>query len=328
MESSEKTTYFIETHYWIHIIILISSNMLPTSNHIPTEPKHSLVKDCGYRILGFFAAFALFMFILDNYGAPVNLNAIQPKSQALQRHQKLLAANEVIGPKMKELHDGTMSMEDIMQPQGLHGGDNAGTSQSDGSNPMPIEEVMEFLDGFISELHQRFIGHTDKVTGEFISHKKYDFVQIWELFHDFALEKLYPWDREYLSRMPVRRDDGSIFLSIATYRDENCINTITGAFKMSHDPTLLNVGLIQQNCVEEPCRSGILDKTGKMVDVPPDDDCHKSFCESKFGKPHCEAGRVRAIHIKEPESLGPYFARYLASKLWFGESWFMQVSVG
>jgi len=59
--------------------------------------------------------------------------------------------------------------------------------------------------------------------------------------------------------------------------------------------------------------------------VEPDEDCHKRFCESDVGREHCEKGRVRALHVDEDESLGPYAARYFASKLWYGEQWFMQI---
>lgn len=60
-------------------------------------------------------------------------------------------------------------------------------------------------------------------------------------------------------------------------------------------------------------------------DAPPDDDCYKLFCDSPVGKPHCDADRIRVLHVNETESLGPYAARYFASKLWFGEQWYMQI---
>ena len=60
----------------------------------------------------------------------------------------------------------------------------------------------------------------------------------------------------------------------------------------------------------------------QIQDVEPDDDCHKLFCESPEGKRYCDAGQVRALHIQESESLGPYAARYFASKLWGGEQWY------
>ena len=64
---------------------------------------------------------------------------------------------------------------------------------------------------------------------------------------------------------------------------------------------------------------------GETKKTKPDPNCHKLFCDSVYGKPHCEAGRVRALHVEEAESLGPYAARYFASKLWNGESWFLQI---
>lgn len=57
--------------------------------------------------------------------------------------------------------------------------------------------------------------------------------------------------------------------------------------------------------------------------VAPDPDSHRLFCESQVGKAHC--GQIRALHMDESESLGPYMARYFASKLWNGESWFLQI---
>ena len=75
----------------------------------------------------------------------------------------------------------------------------------------------------------------------------------------------------------------------------------------------------------QDCIGGILDKTGRTEKVPPDDDCYKLFCESDVGREHCAAGRVRNFFIEEDESLGPYAARYFASKLWNGEEWYMQV---
>lgn len=122
--------------------------------------------------------------------------------------------------------------------------------------------------------------------------------------------------------MPPRRDDGSIFLSIATYRDENCLNTISQAYKKSQNPEKLFVGLVQQNC-HSNCRSGVLEG-GKMEDVEPDQDCYKAFCETSEGQTICENKQVRVLDVDEPESLGPYAARYFASKLWYGEEWYMQ----
>ena len=56
-----------------------------------------------------------------------------------------------------------------------------------------------------------------------------------------------------------------------------------------------------------------------------DQDCHQAFCETPEGKPICDRGQIRSIFINAAESLGPYAARFFASKLWFGETWFLQI---
>ena len=100
-----------------------------------------------------------------------------------------------------------------------------------------------------------------------------------------------------------------IFFALLQKSDENCFNTIKGAYEKSKNPDKLFVGLVQQNCVKN-CRSGVLADLTK-VDVEPDEDCHARFCESDAGREHCEAGRVRALHVDEDESLGAYAARYV-----------------
>lgn len=120
-----------------------------------------------------------------------------------------------------------------------------------------------------------------------------------------------------------RREDGSIFLAVASYRDENCMRTLEGAYEKSGDPTKLNVGLTQQNC-EKDCISGVLAGPKAFEKVDPDEDCYAVFCAGKWGDA-CDDGRVRVLKVNETESLGPYFARFLGSKLWDGEEYYMQI---
>ncbi|EED91807.1 predicted protein, partial [Thalassiosira pseudonana CCMP1335] len=97
--------------------------------------------------------------------------------------------------------------------------------------------------------------------------------------------------------MPPRREDGSVFLSVASYRDEFCPGTLNEAFSKARNPENLFVGLVQQNCEEN----------------------------SNEGKKYCNNGQIRLLKMKETESLGPYMARYFASKMWMGEQWYMQI---
>lgn len=223
------------------------------------------------------------------------------------RLRKLRDTHEIVGERLQEVKQGKETVQEI-----LHGGSDLSQHDESSLPPMQLDEVIQYLDKWIHQLHETLM-----------EHKKATFDGLWQAYHDLAVKTLYPWDREYLRRMPKRRDDGSIFLSVATYRDENCFNTLYNAYAKAKNPELLFTGLVQQNCHHD-CKSGVLANL-TMVLVPPDDDCEQLFCESDIGKPVCARKQIRTLNIDEPESLGPYAARYFASKLWYGEQWFMQI---
>lgn len=214
-------------------------------------------------------------------------------------------SHQIIGERLAEVRAGKETVPEILAGEGMDGLHNHLSDKP----PLEVGEVIEYLDNWIHQLHATLL-----------EHKQATFEAIWQAYHDLTVKTLYPWDREYLQRMPPRRDDGSIFLSVATYRDENCFNTVYNAYRKAKNPELLFIGLVQQNC-HSNCRSGVLSNLS-MVDVPPDDDCYELFCESDL-KQYCS--QVRNLNIDEPESLGPYAARFFTSKLWHGEQWFMQV---
>jgi hypothetical protein len=168
--------------------------------------------------------------------------------------------------------------------------------------------VTASLRSFLGSLHASFSSHRSASKLEVVS-----------LYTSLAAERLVPFDRDYAARIPARRGDDSIFLSLASYRDENCLPTLSEAYAKSANPHKLFVGLVQQNC-EAGCKTGVLDG-GKVEAAPPDDDCGKLFCEARPDL----CGQVTTFRIDEAEALGPYFARYVGSKLWQGESWYMQV---
>jgi hypothetical protein len=222
------------------------------------------------------------------------------------RLRALRDRHEIVGERLAAIATGQETVEEL-----LHGTD-AAADVANNKPPMTLEEITTYLDGWIHDLHATLM-----------QAKSATFEGIWTAYHDLTVKTLYPWDRDYLSRMPPRRDDGSIFLSVATYRDENCYNTVYNAYKKAQHPEKLFVGLVQQNCHAE-CKSGVLANLS-MIPVEPDDDCRTLFCASDIGKEICARGQVRVLNIDEPESLGPYAARYFASKLWYGEQWFMQI---
>lgn len=212
--------------------------------------------------------------------------------------------HEIVGERLTEVRAGKETVQEI-----LHGHNMEHHTAL--KPPMELIEIIQYLDSWIHQLHEVLM-----------EAKHATFEGIWQAYHDLTVKTLYPWDRDYLSRMPPRRDDGSVFLSLATYRDENCFNTVYNAYAKAKNPEKLFIGIVQQNC-HANCKSGVLADLS-MADVPPDDDCEQKFCETDLGKPICNNKQIRVLNIDEPESLGPYAARYFASKLWYGESWFMQ----
>jgi hypothetical protein len=223
------------------------------------------------------------------------------------RLRLLREKNQIVGERLADIKEGKETVQEI-----LHVASDAKhvSEYVNDKPPMELDEIIDYLEAWLHTLHDTLANY-----------KRATYDGIWEAYHDLAVKTLYVWDREYLSRMPPRRDDGSIYLSLATYRDENCLNTVTNAFGKAKNPDFLFVGLVQQNCHGE-CKSGIL-AGGKVEDVDPDPNCYKLYCEGE-GKERCANGQVRLLDIDEPESLGPYAARFFASKMWYGEQWFMQ----
>jgi hypothetical protein len=91
----------------------------------------------------------------------------------------------------------------------------------------------------------------------------------------------------------------SIFVSVASYRDEDCMATLKHMYEQAEHPGRIFVGICEQNTgsVKESC-------------VP------ASFQHWN---------NVRKITIPHKEALGPCYARYLCSTLYRGERWFMQI---
>jgi len=107
--------------------------------------------------------------------------------------------------------------------------------------------------------------------------------------------------------------------------------------KNNNSPDRLFVGVIVNNCFGTdpnfPCTGTAelvgKDKDGfdilKSVDGKPDTNHIETFCANATYQRYCDAGQVRALYLHEIDALGPAAARYYSSKLWGGETYFMQV---
>ena len=102
------------------------------------------------------------------------------------------------------------------------------------------------------------------------------------------------------AREPFDDDNkGTIFVSVASYRDSDCIETIRNMFESADRPEQLYVGICEQNSAE-----------AKEACVP-----------GEFKWNH----RVRRLTIPHMEAKGPTYARYLCSTLYRDETYFCQI---
>jgi len=148
---------------------------------------------------------------------------------------------------------------------------------------------------------------------------------LWEAFHDTVDAALEDPDLHLVDPAPSTREDDSIFISIASYRDENCPTTIRTAYEGAFHPENVYIGLIQQNC-HKNCKNGIgWGKTREIVDIEPDKDCIETLCLSSPDICEKHRDQFRVLRLNETQTYGPFFARFLASKLFGGENYFMQV---
>ena len=102
-------------------------------------------------------------------------------------------------------------------------------------------------------------------------------------------------------RTPIQR--GTIFLSIAAYRDDECKDTVYDLFEKASRPERVFVGVVQQ-----------------IKDVS--EDCFEQCEKCRERK---RSGHIRQIDYDFTQARGPCFARYQATKLWRGEELFMQI---
>lgn len=146
--------------------------------------------------------------------------------------------------------------------------------------------------------------------------------EVWEAFVA-AVEASELWTSRS-RRQPRPASDGSIFVSIASYRDASLNSTLHELFDRAADPRRVTAGVVAQNCVSGCFTGAVVVSTNPprtvISEAPPDRDGVAEFCASSLW---CD--RVRLLAVNESESLGPAFARFLASKLWFGEEFFVQI---
>jgi len=94
----------------------------------------------------------------------------------------------------------------------------------------------------------------------------------------------------------------SIFVSIASYRDDVCPDTLSSLYEMANKPENVFVGICQQN-----------KKSSE------DKDCLDSITNFKY------KDNVRINRIENTEAKGPTYARYICSTLYKDEEYYLQI---
>lgn len=113
-----------------------------------------------------------------------------------------------------------------------------------------------------------------------------------------CMQKPEEWVMAHHEKIP-----DTIFVSIASYRDDECKDTVYEMYAKAKSPDNLYVGVCQQN------------KEGE-------EDCFDKCPECSQRK---QSGHIRVINFDFMDARGPTFARYHCSKLWRGEEFYFQV---
>ena len=191
-------------------------------------------------------------------------------------------------------------------------------------NKPTMAGIIAILQRFLQNLHQFLKDHRDS-----------NAITVINEYFALVTKDLVPLEEAYRGRtlFPIR-EDGSIFMSLGAYRDHLLGETLRQAFKNAASPDKLFVGAVVQNCfgIDVTCRTGVevkgKDENGnpitKVSDREPDVNGIEQFCTDPEYSKYCDRGQIRALYVNETESNGPTTARYFASKLWGGETYFLQ----
>lgn len=101
---------------------------------------------------------------------------------------------------------------------------------------------------------------------------------------------------------------GAIFISVASYRDSECSNTINSIFSKAKWPKNVYIGICEQNKYE----SRFL---GEL--------CVKDYFDDYKDIEYMSRVKIHKMSYKDAK--GPTYARYYCSKLWSGQEYFLQI---
>jgi hypothetical protein len=202
------------------------------------------------------------------------------------------------------------------------------------NNRPTIAGIVAVLNRFVSELRESNKLLTAEVAKEEeeIGGMKLKPADIRASYFSLVSEHLVPLDMALKQNsFPEIRNDGSVFMSVAAFREHMLADTLKSAFRYASNPDKLFIGAVVQNCFgnetsysSKSCKTGwqVVDKKHdirEMLDAPPDKNGIEDFCSDEEFNKYCEAGQIRVLYVHETEALGPAVARYVAGE--YTTSW-------
>jgi [Skp1-protein]-hydroxyproline N-acetylglucosaminyltransferase len=204
------------------------------------------------------------------------------------------------------------------------------------NNKPTIAGIIAFMNEYHKKLHQMHKRNSESQSRDKTGNNIDEMLLINSYF-DLTKKEIDPLDNAYRGRtiFPIR-DDESLFISLAAFREHLLGKSLMSAFNKAKHPDKLFFGIVVQNCYGIDgtiCQTGVEvignDKNGHPITSispkPPDANGIDEFCNTPQYKKYCDSGQVRVIYIHDTDALGPQTARYYASKLWGGETYFMQM---
>jgi len=203
-------------------------------------------------------------------------------------------------------------------------------------NKPTMAGIVAFFTKYLERLHDQN-KKLSKQEGRDVTGENIHEMLLVDSYFDLTKEVIDPFEDAYRGRtiFPVR-DDESVFISLAAFREHLLAQTLMSAFDRAKDPNKLFVGAVVQNCFG---LDGVVCKTGMQVvgkypngqdrtsvsPAPPDSNGIEVFCTDEKYKHYCDNGQVRVLYVHDTDALGPQTARFYASKLWGGETYYMQM---
>lgn len=111
-------------------------------------------------------------------------------------------------------------------------------------------------------------------------------------------KELFESTKPVMNKEYTQKNDETIMVSIASYRDNQCADTINNIIQNADKPSKLRIVVCQQNALQ-------------------DEDCMKRVKNKSVP--------IKVIKLTHHEAKGPNYARYLIQKQYRGENFFLQI---